>query len=190
MRNQKGNNDEPPELDLLGQTKTVSGSKHPPQLQALLLAAEASGAGGDVLGKIVTAYYTEMEGAANSVAVYQSILLSAVYNAIRHDVQAAAEALPDHVRQAAAEQAQEIRDDLRAQIDQARKDERAAREKHLAAAKEVLEEIRVRESKVAVRESQGWQERAFSYGLAFVAGMAICPFVLSGINAIRAWLRI
>jgi hypothetical protein len=189
MRNQKGNNDEPPELDLLGRTKTASGSKHPPQLQALLLAAEASGAGGDVLGKIVTAYYTEMEGAANSVAVYQSIVLSAVYNAIRHDVKAAAQAIPDHVRQAAEEQGELIRKDLRAQIDQARKEEQAAREKQLSELRETVEEIRERESKVAAKQAKGWQERALNYTLVFGVGLIVSPFLSAGIDAIRRFIH-
>ena len=75
-----------------GRLPAVQGAKHPPELQALLLAAE--GAGPDVQERIVRAYYAEMEGAPNSVVVYQSVLLAAVYNAIRHDVKNAAAALP------------------------------------------------------------------------------------------------
>lgn len=189
MRNQKGNNDEPPELDLLGQTKIVSGAKHPPQLQALLLAAEASGAGGDVLGKIVTAYYTEMEGATNSVAVYQSIILSAVYNAIRHDIQAMAEALPDYIRQAAEEQGELIRKDLCAQIDQAREEVQATRERQLSELRETVEEIRERESKVAAKQAKGWQEKALNYVLVFGMGLVVSPFLSAGIDAIKRFIH-
>jgi uncharacterized NAD(P)/FAD-binding protein YdhS len=173
-------------LEKPGRSDPVQGNGQPPELQAMLLAAKDDPAAREA---ILKAFYAGMEGAANSVAVHHGVLLSAVYNAIRHDIQAAAEALPDHVRQAAEEQGELIRKDLRAQIDQARRDEQAAREKQLSELRETVEEIRERESKVAARQAKGWQEKALNYTLVFGLGVIASPLLGAGIDAIKRFIH-
>ena len=104
-------------LEKPGRSDPVQGNGQPPELQAMLLAAKDDPAAREA---ILKAFYAGMEGAANSVAVHHCVLLSAVYNAIRHDINAAAEALPDHVREAAAELGELIRQDLRVHLEPAR----------------------------------------------------------------------
>jgi hypothetical protein len=173
-------------LEKPGRSDPVPGDGQPPELQAMLLAAKDDPAAREAILKV---FYAAMEGAANSVAVHHSVLLSAVYNAIRHDVKAAAQAIPDHVRQAAEEQGELIRKDLRAQIDQARRDEQAAREKQLSELRETVEEIRERESKVAAKQAKGWQERALNYALVFGVGLIVSPFLSAGIDAIKRFIH-
>ena len=152
----------------------------------MLLAAKDDPAAREAILKV---FYAGMEGATKSVAVHHCVLLSAVYNAIRHDLKAAAEALPGHVQEAAAEQGELIRKDLRAQIDQARRDEQAVREKQLSELRETVEEIRERESKVAAKQAKGWQERALNYALVFGVGLIVSPFLSAGIDAIRRFIH-
>jgi hypothetical protein len=178
---------DPRPLEKPGRSDPVQGNGQPPELQAMLLAAKDDPAAREAILKV---FYAGMEGAANSVAVHHCVLLSAVYNAIRRDVKAAVEALPDHVRQAAEEQGELIRQDLRTHLDQARKEERAAREKHLSELRETLEEIRRRESKVAARLAKGWQEKALNYTLVFGVGLIVSPFLSAGIDAIRHFIHL
>lgn len=65
------------------------------------------------------------------------------------DIEADVKACPAHVRQAAAEQAELMRKGLLSQIEQARKEERADREKHLT-------EIRREQSALAEERAKGW----------------------------------
>jgi hypothetical protein len=143
-----------------GRLPAVQGAKHPPELQALLLAAE--GAGPDVQERIVRAYYAEMEGAPNSVVVYQSILMAAVYNAIRHDVKNAAAALPAHVREAAAAAGEPLRQELRVHHDQLRKDLQTQ-----------IGDLVRRETALAAKQAQGWQREALNYGAIGLAALLL-----------------
>jgi hypothetical protein len=70
--------EEPERFDL------VPAGEHPPELRALLLAAGDDAGAKDALVKV---FYGVNEGAHNSASVYHGILLSAIYNAIRRDVQ-------------------------------------------------------------------------------------------------------
>ena len=65
------------------------------------------------------------------------------------EIDAGVKACPAHVRQAAAEQAELFRKGLLAQIEQARKEEQAAREKHLT-------EIRREQAALAEERARGW----------------------------------
>jgi hypothetical protein len=155
-----------------GRLPAVQGAKHPPELQALLLAAE--GAGPDVQERIVRAYYAEMEGAPNSVVVYQSVLLAAVYNAIRHDVKNAAAALPAHVREAAAAAGEPLRQDLRVHHEQLRKDLQTQ-----------TGDLVRRETALAAKQAQGWQREALNYGAIGLAALLLGGWLVYFFDAKR-----
>jgi hypothetical protein len=172
--NNENNNDRPrsPGPEVPARAPVAQGKNHPPELQALLLAAE--GAGPDVQERIVRAYYAEMEGAADSVAVYQSILLVAVYNAIRHDVKNAAAALPPHVREAAAAAGEPIRQDLRVHHDQLRKDLQTQ-----------TGDLVRRETALAAKQAQGWQREALNYGAIGLAALLLGGWLVYFFDAKR-----
>jgi hypothetical protein len=65
------------------------------------------------------------------------------------EIDAGVKACPAHVRQAAAEQAELMRKGLLSQVEQARKEEQAAREKH-------LREIRQEQAALAEERAKGW----------------------------------
>jgi hypothetical protein len=72
------------------------------------------------------------------------------------DIEAGVKACPAHVRQAAAEQAELMRKGLLAQIEHARKEEQAAREKHLS-------EIRQEQSTLAEERARGWDAKVANH---------------------------
>jgi hypothetical protein len=162
--NTENNNDRPrsrgPEVP--ARAPVAQEKNHPPELQALLLAAE--GAGPDVQERIVRAYYAEMEGTPSSVAVYQSILLAAVYNAIRRDVKNVASALPGHAREAAVVAVEPIRQDLRVHQDHLRKDLQTQ-----------TGDLVRRETALAAKQAQGWQASVLRY-----AAVAVAAILLGG----------
>jgi hypothetical protein len=72
-----------------------------------------------------------------------------------------------------SQQSEALKEQLRQQHDQLRRDEQATRQKHLAAADDRIEEIRRRQSDLAARESQGWQSSALKYGVVALAAVVL-----------------
>jgi hypothetical protein len=76
-------------------------------------------------------------------------------------------------------------------LDLAHKDEQTARERHQKASDAKLEEIRRRETKLAVAESQGWQQKVINNGLlilcaAFLGGLILYSFDSKRLDAANA----
>jgi hypothetical protein len=162
-----------------GRSNPAQDEKHPPQLRAMLLAVSNDP---EAREKIVTAYYGSLEGAKSSVAVYHAIMLGAVYNAIRHDIDAAAHALPDHIQQIVAEQAEVLRQELRAQFDQAQKARAAADAKQHEFLVSQVEQVRRRAIEVRDKRDQTIQEVLLKYGATAII------FALLGIIAHAWWV--
>lgn len=144
--------------------------RHPPVLRAMLLAA---GDDAEARDAIVRGFYGGMEGARHSVAVYQAVTLSAVYNAVRRDLGSSIVQISKSLKESAAEQGELTRKELAEQMDTGRQQDQAANEKQLQLFRSNLQDIRQKEAQLAEQKAKSWQDRAFWHGLTAAAAIVL-----------------